>query len=174
MYMKPENDQQTPLPGAVIDMAKEEDRDEILALYREQVGQEFCPWSEEYPSDETISYDLSRDSLFVMRSGGRIVASISVDQDEDVERLPCWDKNLAPEGELSRLAVARDMQNQGIARIMLQYGLDELKRRGFRGIHILVGRENTKALRSYAVFGFRKVGECRLFEEDFICFEKEF
>ena len=58
-------------------MAKEEDRDEILALYREQVGQEFCPWSEEYPSNDTIDFDLSRDALFVMKSEGRIIATIS-------------------------------------------------------------------------------------------------
>ncbi len=172
--MKFENGPLTPSRGAKIVMAKEEDRDEILALYREQVGQEFCPWSEEYPSNDTIDYDLSRDALFVMKSEGRIIATISLDEDEEVNSLTCWDDRLAPEGELSRLAVARDMQNKGLARIMLNYGMEELKRRGCRGIHILVGKHNTKALRSYAVFGFRKVGECHLFGEDFYCFEKEF
>ena len=26
------------------------DKDEVLALYRAQIGREFCPWNEDYPS----------------------------------------------------------------------------------------------------------------------------
>ena len=51
---------------------------------------------------------------------------------------------------------------------------DELKRRGFRGIHILVNRHNVKAIRCYAVFGFRTAGECRMYGQDFLCYEKAF
>ena len=39
--------------------ATEEDRSELMALYRAQVGREYCSWSEEYPSNETIDFDLS-------------------------------------------------------------------------------------------------------------------
>ena len=48
-------------------LATEEDRQQILDLYEEQKGREFCPWDEDYPSNETIDYDLSRDALFVMK-----------------------------------------------------------------------------------------------------------
>lgn len=155
-------------------MAREEDREELLALYKVQHGREFCPWDEGYPSNETIDFDLSRDALFVMKKEGRIVAAISIDEDEDVDQLACWDKSLAPEGELSRLAVLPEEQNRGIARIMLQFGMDELKKRGYKGIHFLVNKYNQKALRSYAVFGFKQVGECHMYEQDFLCYEKEF
>ena len=47
-------------------MGTEEDRGVILSLYRAQLGREYCPWDEEYPSDETIDWDLSRDALFVL------------------------------------------------------------------------------------------------------------
>ena len=40
------------------------------------------------------------------------------------------ESELSPEGELARLAVRPDVQNRGLARIMLQFGMDELKRRG--------------------------------------------
>ncbi|MCR5503736.1 MAG: GNAT family N-acetyltransferase [Lachnospiraceae bacterium] len=153
--------------------ATEEDRKEILALYTMQVGREFCPWDEDYPSNETIDYDLKRDALFVLKEGGVIKAAISVEEDEAVDSLTCWDESLAPEGELARLAVLPEEQNKGLGRIMLKFGMDELRRRGFRGIHILVGKHNEKAIRSYAVFGFRNVGECRLYDEDFLCYEKE-
>ena len=152
--------------------AKEEDRAEILSLYRKQLGRPFCPWDEEYPSDFTIDDDLARDALFVLKAEGRIVAAISIEEDEDKAQLPCWSRELDPEGELARLAVLPDEQNKGIGRIMLGFALEELKRRGFRGVRFLVDKDNSKAIRSYAVFGFRVVGECRMYERDFLCYEK--
>ena len=154
-------------------MATEADRDEILSLYKAQLGSECCAWSEDYPSNETIDYDLSRDALFVLKVNDSIKAAISIDEDEAVDSLPCWDEKLAPLGELARLAVLPEEQNKGLGRIMLKFGMDELKRRGFHGIHILVNRNNTKAIRCYAVFGFRVVGECHMYEQDFLCYEKE-
>lgn len=152
--------------------AEERDREEILALYKAQLGREFCPWNENYPSRETIDDDLSRDALFVLKQGGRILATVSIDEDEAVDSLPCWDGSLAPEGELARLAVCPEEQNRGLGRIMLQFGMDELKRRDARGIHILVNKYNAKALRCYAGFGFAAVGECHMYGQDFLCYEK--
>ena len=154
-------------------MATEQDRNEILALYKEQIGKEYCPWDEEYPSNETIDLDLSRDALFVMKMNGSIKAAVSIEEDELVNRLPCWNKNLAPLGELARVAVLPEEQGKGLGRIMLQFGMDELKRRGFKGIHILVGKYNTKAIKCYAVFGFHIVGECYMYEQEFLCYERE-
>ena len=151
--------------------ASEADRKEILALYKLQVGREYCPWNEGYPSDETIDWDLSRDALFVMKIDGVIKAAISLDLDEDVDRLECWDEKLSPSGELSRLAVFPEEQSKGLGRIMLRFGMDELKRRGYRGTHFLVNKYNVKALRSYEVFGFNVVGECHMYEQDFLCYE---
>ncbi len=154
-------------------LATEQDREEILKLYQEQKGREFCPWTEEYPGNETIDFDLSRDALYVMKQEGKIVAAISLEEDQEVEKLSCWDPELAPGGELARLAVTPAMQNQGIGRIMLRFGMDEWKRRGCRSIHFLVNRYNEKAIRSYAVFGFRVVGQCSMYEQEFLCYEME-
>lgn len=154
-------------------IATEEDRDEILSLYRAQIGREYCPWNEEYPSNEAIDWDLSRDALFVMKVDGKIKAAVSIEEDEEAAGLSCWDKNLEPAGELARVAVLPEEQSKGLGRIMLQFGMDELKRRGFKGIHILVNKNNTKAIRCYAVFGFCMVGECYMYEQDFLCYERE-
>lgn len=43
------------------------EKEEILALYKSQLGREFCPWTEFYPTEKEIDFDLSRDSLFVMK-----------------------------------------------------------------------------------------------------------
>ncbi len=157
----------------MIVMASEKDREEILSLYQMQKGREYCAWSEDYPSDETIDEDLSRDGLFVLKEDGIIKAAISIEEDEAVDRLECWSKELQPEGELARLCVHPDEQNRGLGRIMMKFGMEELKRRGYKGIHILVNRENIKAIRCYEVFDYKRAGECHMYDEDFLCFEKE-
>ena len=154
-------------------LAKEENRAEILALYKAQIGREFCPWTDEYPSDVTIDFDLSRDALYVLKMDGKIKAAVSLEEDEDVDNLTCWDASKAPEGELARIAVDPDEQGKGLGRIMVQFGMDELKRRGFKGIHMLVNKHNKKAIRCYSVFGFDVVGECNMYDEDFLCYEKK-
>ena len=94
--------------------ASEEDRQQILDLYEEQKGKEFCPWAEDYPSNETIDFDLAREALFVMKDGGKVIAAISIDDDEAVNNLECWNRALYPGGELSRVAVTPSMQNKVI------------------------------------------------------------
>ena len=153
--------------------ATEGDRAEILSLYKAQIGRENCPWTEEYPSNESIDFDLKRNALFVLKADGKIKAAISLEEDEDVDNLSCWDKTLAPEGEVARVAVLPEAQNKGLGRIMMQYAMDELKRRGYKGIHILVNKHNIKAIRCYEVFGFNTVGECHMYEQDFLCYERK-
>ena len=143
------------------------EKEEILALYKSQLGREF------YPTEKEIGFDLSRDSLFVMKNkAGRIIAAISIDLDANVEALPCWSTSLQPGGELSRLAVATDCQNQGIAREMLKHGMDVLRNRGYLSVHFLVNKYNTKAIRSYNALDFQIVGECNLYDQPYLCYEK--
>ena len=99
--------------------ATREDKEEILALYRTML---YGPadWNEYYPDEETIEFDLSRNALFVMKnSQEQIIAAISVDEDEAVDKLACWSREVMPSAELSRLCVRKDMQNQGISKQMM-------------------------------------------------------
>ena len=96
-----------------------------------------------------------------------------IHEDENVEKLDCWNKNLRPAGELARLAVALGDQNTGIARKMLQHAMNVLRMRGYKSVHFLVNRYNVKAIRSYACFSFEVVGDCHMYDEDFLCYEKE-
>lgn len=153
--------------------ATKTDEAEILALYRSLAGTEFCAWTENYPNEIEIEGDLSRDALFCLRdTDGRIVGVISIDDDKEVEKLPCWSEALKPAAELSRLGVRVESQNQGIARQLLQYGMDELKARGYKSVHFLVCKTNKKAIRSYDKLHFNIVGECELFWENWWCYEK--
>lgn len=157
----------------VIETANASDKDEILQLYKAQLGRDFCPWNEYYPSMDEIEYDLSRDALFVMREDGKIVASISIDKDEQVDNLEYWTDELQPGGELARLAVSPDCQSKGLAKEMIEHGLAELKNRGYKSLHFLVNEHNVVARKCYSAFSFNKVGECELFEQPMLCYEME-
>ena len=64
-------------------------------------------------------------------------------------------------------------QNRGIARELLAGAMEELRRRGCKSAHMLVAKDNVKALRSYAKLAFEKVGEYVLQGHDYWCFEKK-
>lgn len=152
-------------------LASPSSKKEILALYKTML---YGPadWDEHYPNEETIDFDLSRDALFVMKNdSGEIIAAISIDKDDEVDALPCWDKTLEPSGEFSRICVRKDMQGHGIARQMIEFIFDKLKKEGKNGVHILVRTGHEAALALYGKVGFKKVGECNMFGKDFICME---
>lgn len=151
--------------------AAETDSAEVLALYKSQLGRKYCFWDEDYPNADTVAFDRSRDSLFVLKEKGRILAALSVDRDPEADALPCWTKELQPSGELARLAVLPTEQNRGLAKHIIRFGLEELKRRGFRSMHFLVVPENASAMACYAHFGFTRVGECDLYGRHFWCYE---
>ena len=86
----------------------------------------------------------------------------------------------APEGgvyysfgaELARLVVKESYQNQGIAKNLLQCGMKELAKRGYRSVHFLVSKTNERALRAYEPLGFDNRGEWFGYEHDWWCYEK--
>lgn len=155
--------------------AKREEAEEILQLYRSLIGTEYCVWTENYPTEREVEFDLSRDALFCLREkpSGRLIGTISIDDDPEVEALSCWSEDLTPVAELSRLGVAAEYQNRGIARILLQEAMAELKSQGYKAAHILVAKDNVKALRSYEKLHFTTAGECELFGHSYWCYEKE-
>ena len=154
--------------------AAESDCTEILALYRGLVGTPYCAWTANYPAEEDMKGDMARDGLFCMKEeDGTIVGVISIDDDPAVEALSCWTPEKSPGAELSRLGVRAEYQNRGIARLLLQYGMEELRRRGYQSVHFLVCKTNRKAIRSYEKLQFDVVGECELFGKQWWCYEKQ-
>ena len=61
---------------------------------------------------------------------------------------------------------------RGLARRLVAFIMEELARRGYRSIHLIVNSRNETALRSYAAFSFDTVGECDMYNQHFLCFEK--
>lgn len=150
--------------------ATHEDIEQILSLYNDNRGGA-ADWDEDYPSMETIQFDMDREALFVMKNGDEVVATISLDDDKEVEELDFWNPDFSPVGEVSRLCVKNDYRGQGIAKQMMIYACEEWKRRGKVAVHILVRKGHVVALHTYSSLGFVTVGECNLHDKDFDCME---
>ncbi len=156
-----------------LELAKKDELSQIMQLYRCAVGSEGCTWSDEYPNEEIMAGDFQRNDLFVWKGeSGELLGAISIDDDEEVNALPCWSLEAKPAAELARLVVSESYRNQGIARKMLQAALDVLKERGYHSAMYLVSGKNQRAVRSYAKLAFDKKGEADLFGEHWMCYEK--
>ncbi|MBQ8527827.1 MAG: GNAT family N-acetyltransferase [Lachnospiraceae bacterium] len=144
--------------------------EEILAFYHSFIGTDGCTWDEGYPAMEHICMDIKENNLFLMRDKKGIVATISIDSDAQVEAIDKW--MIQNSREAARLAVRKDMQGKGIARRMLLFLMEELKKRGYEGIHFLVSPGNPAALASYRKLAFENRGSVNMYGHDWYCYEK--
>lgn len=121
-----------------------DDASAILSLYRSHIGREFCAWTDDYPSADTIRFDLARNSLFCLKTttGHDLAGVISFDADPETDILDCWSKELVPSVEFARVAVSLNYQGRGIAGRLFTCAMEEAKRRGFRSAHYLVAKTN--------------------------------
>lgn len=157
----------------IFQSANENDLEEIRALYKGAIGSPGCTWDEGYPNAECTREDWKRGDLFCLKTeDGEIAGAIAVDADEIVEKLPCWTTTLQSGAELARLVVKESYQNQGIAKQLLQCGMKELAKRGYRSVHFLVSKTNERALRAYEPLGFDNRGEWFGYDHDWWCYEK--
>lgn len=155
-----------------LEQISKQDKDEILALYRSFIGWEGCTWTQDYPDSSTFEMDTDSNNLFGIRENNKIIAVISIDQDDLVTKLDCWNSDIGRTAEISRLAVAADYQNQGIAGEMIKQLCLILEQRGFRGVHYLVYPYNKRALAAYSKLDFELAGESDLYGHHWFCYEK--
>ena len=151
-------------------LANVDQAEEILSFYHSFIGTEGCTWDENYPGLEHIYMDIDAGHLFLLKDEKGIVATISIDSDEQVDALKNW--TIPNAKEAARLAVRKDMQNTGIARKMLLWLMEELKNRGYEGIHFLVSPGNPAALASYEKLSFTNRGTVFLYDHEWYCYEK--
>lgn len=152
-------------------IANEKDVQIIVGLYKEAIGTLGCTWDEHYPSFEHTESDLKRQALYCLKNEtGDIIGAISIDDDLNVEELPCWSQNGA---ELARLVVKAEYQNKGLAGYLLTCAMEELKQRGYDYVHFLVSKEHIKALKAYDKLNFDRVGESDLYDGSWWCYEKK-
>lgn len=152
--------------------AEKKDLVEIMSLYKSAMGTPGCTWDENYPTTDICINDIESHSLFCLEDGGQIVASISFDMDEVVDKLELWNKKLGRTRELARLVVREENRNQGIARLMILRAMQELGKQGYKAVHYLVSPNNLKAVKSYEKLNFHLAGSCTYAEHEWLAYEK--
>ncbi|MFQ9208816.1 MAG: hypothetical protein ACLR3S_06435 [Clostridium fessum] len=77
------------------------DLDTVRHFYRALAGTEFCAWTDAYPGEPELQSDVSRNSLFCIRddASGEIAGVVSIDDDPEVESIPCWSRAAAVGGD---------------------------------------------------------------------------
>lgn len=153
--------------------AGKEDADRIMSLYKSAAGTYGCTWDDNYPNFSICMQDIESNSLLCLTDEDEIVAAISYDMDEIVDKLDVWNPKYGKTRELARLVVKEEHRNRGIARLMILKAMDELKKRGYKAVHYLVSPTNLCAIKSYEKLGFNMAGECEYAGKNWYAYEKQ-
>lgn len=159
-----------------IERAGMEEAEAVFALYHSLIDAPYSTWSEEYPTREDIMEDVSHGWTLVMRGeDGRIAAAIALlpgEQEPEFEEFAPWYPDVKRWACPARLGVALDMQGRGLARRMLAAAMAYAQADGCEGVRFLVAKSNPIAQRSYAKLGFDICGECTMWGENWLCYQK--
>ena len=163
------------MTGILTAAASAGDLAQLLPFYRNAAARPDCPWDEWYPDQATLAADQAQGRLFCARTAaGALVGAYALDFDDpETNALSCWNRALEPAGEVVRLLVVPAWEGQGMGGRLLADAVRRLAAMGCRSCRILVARDNRRALRAYARLDFCPVGQARLYDTDFVCFEKE-
>ena len=159
-----------------IERAKPEDADAVYELYHALIDAPYSTWSEDYPTREDVQRDVLHGWTLVMRNtDGHIAAAIALlpgEQEPEFEQIAPWYPDVKRWACPARLGVALDHQGKGLARRMLSAAMDDAREDGCDGIRFLVAKSNPVAQRSYAKLGLDICGECEMWGERWLCYQK--
>ena len=147
-------------------IARKDEAETILALYKAVVGMPFCTWDEVYPGMSEIRRDLAAGDLFVLEADGNIIGAVSVAPENELDAPGRWSA-CENAGEFARVVIRPAYQGRHLARLLVAGVLDELKKRGCDAAHISVAAENVPAQRTYRHFGFMTVGQEEMWGHSF-------
>ena len=149
--------------------ASAEDSKKILALYMSCATPE-NKWNAAYPNSEIIESDISLGGLFVLKAGKRIVGSISIVPEDDLDHEV---KNWAGSRSfvLGRLAVSPDFRRMGLARRLIDEMMRLAASRGGDSVRFLCNIGNAPALTLYESMGFEVRGEVSMYGSDYYAIE---
>lgn len=153
--------------------AKIEEAEEILKIYKSLIGYEGCLWDEYYPNIEIVNNDIKNETLYVALIGNEIVGAAQAGIDEELFNMEFFSKEKKNPRDLSRVAVKKEYQKQGIARKIIAYIEDELRKEGVDYMYLTVGKTNIKAYNLYKSIGYETKGEMVKFDIDWYCQEKK-
>ena len=115
----------------------------------------------EYPSENSVRASFLESAQFLCEQEGRVVGAFVLNDDpQGAYEKGSWSKALQPGAfaVIHALAVAPEKKGRGIGRKMVEFCMEEAKKRGYAGIRLDVVPGNTPAQRLYESFGFKEAG----------------
>lgn len=162
------------ISGISVRKAAAEDVPHVASLWRSLVGSEGCTWDEGYPGVEEAASDVEKGELYVLcGEEGEIIGAMCAGEDEELWDYEFWDKAIKNRCCCARLGIAKKYQNMGLAKELFRAVERDVRKKGFDGIGFLVSPGNARALAAYEKLGYKSVGECSMFEQDWYCYEKK-
>ncbi len=145
----------------------------IKAAIAEMEKKQIFQWDHRYPTREDFLLDCKKKQLFVgiLENDIAVVFAINREYDEQYKR-GIWKY---PEREyriIHRLCVNPKYQNQGIARLTLEYVEAVLRNSGIEAIRLDVFGNNPFALALYHHHGYEKAGMAQWRKGQFYLMEK--
>ncbi|GHV41435.1 hypothetical protein FACS189490_08330 [Clostridia bacterium] len=156
-------------------LANEADAERVMEIYTSYIGENGCTWHADYPNLDIVKADIAEKCLYRLNGeNGEIIAVAAIGVDEELSQFDCWDKDVIKWCDLARVAVVHGKLRQGIAEKLVQFLIDEAKKRGYGGMRMLVGRKNERAIALYKKIGFVYCGECYAWETEWYCYQLKF
>lgn len=156
----------------VIKLLNKDYIESALNLYEDIRKHTYTFWDDGYPSRELIEWDIERKGLFGAFENEELIAIAFLgERCEDGEENFTWKDSFIRRGTFARIGVSPKHQNKGIGTKMVEFILNELKKRGFDGVRILVGKNNENAKKLYKKFGFYNCGEVNKYNHDYCLYE---
>ncbi len=152
--------------------AENSETNEILSLYKNAVGTEFCVWTDSYPGITELKRDLETGNVYVLLDGAKIVGAISSEPMNDMDEFSCWRCNDGTQRELARVVVADGYHGLGIAKMLVNEISGVLSSNGCNTIHLAVAKSNIPAYKTYLGVGFENLGEAEIYGGSYYLMEK--
>lgn len=162
------------MKSLVFSRAAQQDAAEIAALYRRvaaQSGEGLSGWNEEYPTREFVDADLKEGAVYVARRGEAIVAAVSRLDGDDLDELPVA-YTPGRSCVMNRLCVEPSLRRGGLGRRLTEYACAAARAEGYITERHLCLCGNIPANLLHEAMGCRRLGEARLYDLDFIVYER--
>ncbi len=131
-------------------------------LYYEQEHGAYTVWElGVYPTRDSAKKSLEEDGLYVLEEDGQIAASITVNQTQPPEYGQIhWGCDAKPEEVMviHLLCVRPSKAHCGLGTRMVQFIIEEAKRRGCKAVRLDTGAQNIPAKSLYRKLGFQLAG----------------
>jgi ribosomal protein S18 acetylase RimI-like enzyme len=161
--------------------AEEKDALEVMDLITRcklgMRGKGIFQWDDIYPNIEVVLADARGGTLFVIREGGRCVASVSVNDSQPAEyaALP-WKCRDGRAFVIHRLCVDPEFEGRGLGRRLMGFSEERARLEGGTSLRLDAYTGNPRAIQLYERGGYERIGQTFFPRRPlpFDCFEKAF